>query len=184
MRGSRHDLSRALPRAARTLNRRSPLCSNIERFNCLPNAQLVVLHRDGEVGAFPASLAGPIESKARFGSGGERRGGQIEGVDSEAGVARVGVVRGLPAVDAPMNAAGNQQHNPQGAIARNAASLVVESPSKNLAHMFLDLVTLNGLRRLIKDAAIPDRAPQLYVLGVCPHQRAFRPCGFAANQFE
>ena len=97
---------------------------------------------------------------------------QIEHVDSESGVARVGVVRGLPAIDAPVHAAGREQNDPQGFVARDAARFVVESPAEDLPDVFIHQIALHRLRRLVEDLAVTNRAPQLDVLGMSPDQRA------------
>lgn len=85
-------------------------------------------------------------------------------MSSQSGVARVGIVGGLPIIDAPMHASGREHHDTKGLIARNTSGLVIESPAKDLPHMFLLQVALHGLRRLIENFSIMNRASQLDVL--------------------
>src|SRR5579863_2692921 len=105
-------------------------------------------------------------------------------MSSQSGVARIGIVRGLPIVDAPMHASGRKHHDTKGLIARNTSGLVIESPAKDLPHMLFLQVALHGLRRLIENLSIVNRASQLDVLRVRPHQRTCGSGGLSAKQFE
>ena len=91
---------------------------------------------------------------------------------------------GLPVVDTPVHAPRRQQHDAQSLVARNAARLVVEPPAEDLPHMFLDQIALHGLRRLIEDLAVANRAAQLDVFRMRPHQRTSRAGGLAAKKFQ
>src|SRR5580698_7943179 len=86
----------------------------------------VLLHRDAVVLALPAILLRPIEREHDLAPSGQRGRREIERVDAEAGVARVGVVRTLPAVNTPMHQCGSEQHKAQLLIAGQGAGLVVK----------------------------------------------------------
>jgi len=56
------------------------------------------------------------------------------------------------------------------------AHFVVEAPDHSRRrHLLLDDVALNGLARLVEDAAVTTRPAQLQVLGMRPDERTRRP---------
>src|SRR6516162_8796103 len=119
-----------------------------------PHSLRFDLHQ--KIRPLPPILIRPEESEDRLATHrqGSRR--QIQYVNAEPGVSRFGVMRRLPVVDAPVDAPRHQQHDPQRLIARDAAGLVIESPSEKLSNWLLFQVPLHGLRRLIKNPAVTD----------------------------
>lgn len=96
----------------------------------------------------------------------------MEYMKVEAGVAGVGILRGLPAIDAPMHASGREEGDAKGLIARYGTDLVVEPPAEMLARVFLNQISLNGLWRLVKDFVVVNRASELDVFRVSPDEWA------------
>src|ERR1700722_14032299 len=142
------------------------------------------LHGHGIVRSLPAILLGPEKCEDGLRSDRQRGGRQVEDVDSEAGVARVGVVHGRPAVHAPVHSPGIEQDDAERFISEDAAGFVVESPAENLTDMFIDQITLDRLRRLVEDLVVANRTAKFYVFGVGPHQWAGGASGLSAEKFE
>ena len=83
-----------------------------------------------------------------------------------------------------MHSPGSEQNDAQRFVSGDAASFVVESPAEDLADMFIDKISLHGLRRLVEDLVVANRAAKLYVFCVGPDQRAGGAGGLAAEKFE
>src|SRR3982751_610604 len=151
-------------------------------LSCVPHVNILVaiswnlalLYDDSRIRTLPAILIRPEECK--HGLAPRRQGScrQIEHVNPQPGVPRIGIVRGLPIVDAPANSPWRQQGDAKSFISGHAAGLVVESPAENLADVLFFQVALHGLRRLIENLAVANRTPQLDVLRMRPDQRASR----------
>src|SRR5437588_4753943 len=89
-----------------------------------------------------------------------------------------------PVIDAPVNPRRGEQNDTEGFVARDAARLIVESPAKDLADVFVHQISLHGLRGLVEDLAIADRTPEFDVFRMAPDQGASRAGGFSAEQFK
>src|SRR5690348_9022326 len=137
-----------------------------------------------EICAFPPLLTWPEECEDGLASGEQGGGRQIEDVDSQAGVVGIGVMGGLPIVDAPMHQGRREQHDAQRFVPWDASGLVVESPAENLACVFLVQIALNGLRGLVEDSSVADGTAELNVLRVRPDEWACRTGRLAAEQLE
>ena len=151
---------------------------------CTSSAPLTFLDRYAVIRAFPTVLIGPEKCEDHLASNRQRRGGQIEDVDSNPGITRVGIMSGLPVVDTPVHAGRIEKIQAQRLVAGNRAWLVVETPAKMLSPMFFDDVALVGLRGLIEDLAIANRSAQLDVFGVRPDERTSGARGLAAEKFQ
>jgi len=75
---------------------------------------------------------------------------QVERVNTESAVASSAVMRGLPAVDAPVHTARRKKDNTQRLVPRHAPRLVVKSPPEDLSYMFINQIALDGLWRWSK----------------------------------
>src|ERR1700689_3507371 len=143
-----------------------------------------LFHRDCKIRAFPAILCGPEESKNHLASRRQRCGGQMKGVDAEAGVAGIGVVGRVPVVDAPAYASGREQGDAQDLVARDGADFIIKPPAAVWAAMFINQIALYGLRRLGENLVVPHRGGHFVVLGVGPDEGAGGAGGLAAKEFE
>src|SRR5215470_18150821 len=93
-------------------------------------------------------------------------------------------MRRAPPVVTPVNPAGSKQDNSKILTPWQRPRLIVESPAKEFRISLFNLVALNGLGRLIENSSVPKRTSQFDVLGVRPNQRACRPGGLSAEQFQ
>ena len=83
-----------------------------------------------------------------------------------------------------MHQRGIEQHDAQLFIARQGAALVIEPPAENLPRGFLHQIALYGLRGLIENSAVAQRAAKFDVFGMRPDERASRAGRLAAKQLE
>src|SRR5260370_6956648 len=77
-----------------------------------------------------------------------------------------------------------QEHNPQRPVAGDSARLIVKPPAEDLAYRFINQIALHRLGRLVEDLVVTNRAAQLDILGVCPHQWTSRSGRLAAKKFQ
>src|SRR5690348_13443900 len=143
-----------------------------------------LLDGDRVVLSFPARFVGPVEGQEYFATRGELFGWQIDGIDPEAAVEIERIVGCLPTIGAPVHHAGLQQNDAKSLAAGHSPRLVVEAPAKILPRSLFHDITLERLRRLIENFPHPQRASQLDVLGVGPHQGSRRPGGASAKQLS
>ena len=80
----------------------------------------------------------------------------------------------LPAVAAPMQNCGRLNRNSKKFAGGDDAALVIKAPLPMRRLLLLNPVTLDGLRGLVKDFAVFERAHQLDVFRMRLYQRA---CG-------
>src|SRR5579872_3696435 len=99
-------------------------------------------------------------------------GWKVGDMDSKACVPCTEIMRGLPAVVTPMHDCRRLSSYAQGFSRGHNAAFIVESPLPVNCFALFDTITLHRLRRLVKNLAIFQRAHQLDVLRMCPHQRA------------
>src|SRR5262249_55082399 len=78
-----------------------------------------LFHRDQVVCTFPAILAWPEESEDHLPPRRQRRSRQIQNIHLEPGIACVGVVRGLPVIDAPVHTCRREQDNAERFVPRD-----------------------------------------------------------------
>src|SRR5579862_1952064 len=163
-------LSSNCPTRIRPFLRPTPIPDNFIARRCREASFL--FHLYAIIFTLPAVLLRPEECEYNFGSRRQRGGWQIQRMDSQACIARVGVMRGVPVIDTPMHERGRKKVQAQRLMARDGAGLVIQSPSEVLPPMLIDHITFHGLRRLIEDFAITNRPPQLDVLRMSPDERA------------
>src|SRR6185312_10178318 len=144
------------------------LCTFCHRITIM----LLILDAYAVICALPTACFGPIKSKCQCVSSIHAAGGKVGDVDSKTCVPRTEVMRGLPAVMAPMHECRPLSSYAQRFARRHDAAFIVEPPLPINCLTLFHPITIDGLRRLVKNLAIFQGAHQLDVLRMRPHQRA------------
>src|SRR5580698_2056838 len=142
-----------------------------------------ILYDDRKICSLPTLFLQPIEGEDDLPSQGQLIGGQVGYARAQSGIIGLDIVRGLPAIKAPMHHCRSVEHKPQVLTRFHGSTLVVEAPSPIGRFPFLDLVAMHWLRRLVEDFAVAKRTPQLDVFRVRPHQGTSGARAFAGKQF-
>src|SRR5271165_1090624 len=165
---------------SRTSESRRPRSSSPVRVQTLP-ATAYLLNRDGEVTSLPLASVLPVKREGDLTAGGEHFSGQIDAMGIPAAVLRLGVLGGQPSVEGPMDQGRFHKEETQLLAKGQSARLVIEAPVKVFGGFLLYQIALRGLRRLVEDATVVQRAAQLDVLRMRPYQRA-RGAGTLAGE--
>src|SRR5215469_3939962 len=123
-------------------------------------------NRQGKVCAFPSLLLRPIKREYNFAARLQAARRQISEVDAKAAILGLRILRRFPAVAAPVDHGRREHLDAYVAVERDRSAFIVEAPTRISGFPLLQGVALEGLRRLVEDLSILERAHQFDVFRV------------------